>query len=175
MYLFEPLCPLQFKFSLNLAGTMGDCVAVTPAHATYLLGLCGKTVTFNTSCCFDDVDSIILGIPLTIYDDANHSVYRLVVPSIPAVNYNGLVTVLDQSNNIVPGLDIQIADGYAYITMPFTSFSMDDGLITITFGVFALPYVKSFMFCRRNIHCKPIIWAFGSDYTSTCDDVLAFF
>lgn len=131
----SPEC-LKFKIAQRLFGAGSSTEPSGGSSRIFYLQLCSNIITFTDVCCFNDSDSIILGIPLSftqgcyrytidarlgLIDPLNPSgqVFGGVFgkPVGPAVGVDTTVPNENNDPNSPSGIMLSSSDGYFYITI----------------------------------------------------------
>jgi len=167
----SPDC-FKLKIGLNITGSTGLLGSgATAGTVTYALGLCSDVVTFSDICCFNNMSSIVLALPLSFVQDCHR--YTLVdIPLGPQLVPIVVDTTVPSGGTGSP-IDIQVANGYLYVIIGSDRFDVevctddDEGcsrcVVTITFTLFNFFLRRSINYCNCACVCKPIVWYFGSD------------
>src|SRR5690348_2542976 len=107
----------KLKIGINVSGStgiLGTTGAVT-GTVSYALGLCNKTVTFTDICCFNNMKSIVLALPLSFMQDCFKFTFAHITLG-PQTDTTVIdTTVPNLINNTPSAINIQVANGYLYI------------------------------------------------------------
>ena len=165
-----PECDLKWKLSTDYTGTITDASGniVATAITANKLELCSNVVTFSELECPENLNRIILGIPLVFVKKCH--MYSVVIPAISdgpldPTQFPDIIEVKDGATggqmNLFP-IGIQIANGYMYVVIDVSN-RTDPESLTLCFNVFCFEITKKIVPCGCELKCKPITWTYGYD------------
>jgi len=169
----NPDC-FKMKIGLNVTGSTGllGTTGAVVGTINYALGLCSYMLTFSDVCCFNNMQSLVLALPLNFSQDC----YKYTFANIelgPQTTATYIDTTIPNLSGTASLIDIEVANGYLFIIFNNDRFDIstvtddDTGcttcVVTLEFTQFNLPLTRTINYCNCTKYCKPIIWYFGSD------------
>ena len=172
-FTLTPDCPFEFKLFRYFSGSGINDGVVTPATATYTLGLCKEGVLFKKiECGAQSLGSVILGVPLKLVEDCHNLSVNVAAILADPSDY----VIVESTSGAVLHLNIQVANGYLYIEITIVdgsgnSLIVFDGedapSLELVFSRFSLPLTRRFVGCECQSSCLPVVWLCGRQYVQT--------
>ena len=161
-----PNSNFEFKILTNMTNTLTSGGNVQNVAVTqYVLDICNRDITFDNICCpSDDMNTIILGIPLIFLNKC--FAYRVILPDISdatSFDYSDFVVVENTNQTPLP-VDLQVANGYLNVIIVISGASVESDIgcqVSLTFTKFNIGLSKSLVFCTNNVICYPVTWKYG--------------
>lgn len=170
------ITPTNFKLKIgtDISGSEGTLgCPITPMNTTYALGLREINIIFNNVLYKQQIDSIILALPLTFI--VGCTMYKLdssiVLGDIANIDEgifdNSAPIVVDPITPSPPGvpseINLSVGNGYLYIKFAKNRFILDTAnqTITILFVKFALPLTVVSRSVTCPCICKEPVWYLG--------------
>jgi hypothetical protein len=177
----KPDC-FKLKIGVNVTGSTGTLGATGAVAGTvsYALGLCNSVITFSDICCFNNMQSIVLAIPLNFTLDCfNYSLNGIVLG--PQTTSTFVATTAGAgATGVLSPIDIEVNGQYLYIIIQQDHFDVactsgacnnscssdadgcDSCVVTIQFTNFNLPVTRAINYCNCSSLCRPVVWYFGA-------------
>ena len=174
---------LKFRYVNEITGTSGNSTSalLTPGVTSIRLKVCGDgIIEFSDLCCFQNTNTIVLKIPLTVSKNKcfsymldvkkmDEEVSDLFVDEWSSTKYDKIIRISPHVDYIEPNyvieqkeLNLQLSAGYLFVKIKFDTSDIDDCKLKYRVRL-NLPVYKLVQYCNNVSDVKEVEWALGFD------------